>query len=310
MTRHLNKKHVLFQVERPQEVLKTYFLVKTKATSPPELKKKFWNVLNVILESRCFPFGEIAHYFSESLNEIYQNNCTQYKTMKTTFPKISKAVSISIRYRKTSHTQFVKSQSNERGVRKLAQPKRDSTFEQKTRIVPSRESSGISQNIIFSCNQRKKQSRAQTDNFGTYSTSFCKVGVFLSEKSPIAFRTVCAKIIKTIAHNPKRRRPRFRKNQKLFFSKYSVSQDISNASVKSQSTEHSVRKTLQPRRDSAFEQKTRIVPSRETSGSSQIIFFSYNQRKKQSRAQKDISGTYTTSFWKVSVLLKKQNLFL
>ena len=41
VTRHLNKKHVLFQVERSQEVLKTDFLVTTEATSLPELKKTF-----------------------------------------------------------------------------------------------------------------------------------------------------------------------------------------------------------------------------------------------------------------------------
>ena len=81
--------------------------------------------------------------------------------------------------------QDVKSQSTERSVRKLARPKRDSAFEQKTRIVPRRETSGCSQNIFFSYNQRKKQSKAQTDIFGTYSTSFWKVGVFLSVRSPI-----------------------------------------------------------------------------------------------------------------------------
>ena len=80
--------------------------------------------------------------------------------------------------------------------------------------------------------------------------------------------------------------------------------------VKSQSTKRSLRKLAQPKRDSAFEQKTRIVPRREISGSSENNFFSHNQRKKQSRAQKDISGAYLTSFWKVYVLLKKQKLFL
>ena len=33
--------HVLFQVERYEVVIKTAFLVTTKATSPPELKKTF-----------------------------------------------------------------------------------------------------------------------------------------------------------------------------------------------------------------------------------------------------------------------------
>ena len=39
MTLHLNEKHVLLQVERSEEVLKTDFLVITKETSPAELKK-------------------------------------------------------------------------------------------------------------------------------------------------------------------------------------------------------------------------------------------------------------------------------
>ena len=61
MILHLNKKHVLFQVERSEEVLKTEILVTTKEKSPAELKKKlFWNVLNVVMENLCFPFGENA----------------------------------------------------------------------------------------------------------------------------------------------------------------------------------------------------------------------------------------------------------
>ena len=236
------------------------------------------------MESWCFPFGEIAHYFSESLYENHQNNCTQYKTTKTTFPKKSKAVFISIRYRKTSQTQYVKSQSTERSVRgKLAQPKRDSAIEQKTRIVPSRETSGSSQNIFFSYNQRKMQSRARTDIFGTYSTSFGKVGVFLSVRSPIIFRTVCTKLIKTIAHNPKRRRPSFRKNQKLFFPSIRYRKTSQTQDVKSQSSEHSARKIPQPKPDSAFEQRTRIVSFREISGISQTIFLFTTKEK--SRAE-------------------------
>ena len=66
---------------------------------------------------------------------------------------------------------------------------------------------------------------------------------------------------------------------KSCFYKYSITQDSSNAGCKEQSTKRSLRRLAQPKRDSAFEQKTRIVPSRETSGSSQNIFFSYNQRK-------------------------------
>ena len=72
----------------------------------------------------------------------------------------------------------------------------------------------------------------------------------------------------------------------------------------------SFRQRAQPKRDSAFEQKTRINSSREIWETSQNRFLNYNQRNKPSRAQKDIFWTYSTSFWKVSVLLKKHKLFL
>ena len=41
LTLLLNKKHVLFQVERSQQILKTTFLVTTKESSQAELKKTF-----------------------------------------------------------------------------------------------------------------------------------------------------------------------------------------------------------------------------------------------------------------------------
>ena len=129
----------------------------------------------------------------------------------------------------------------------------------KTRIVPKTETSGSSQNIFFSYNQRKKQSRAKADIFGTYSTSFWKVCVFLSVKSPNIFRKVLTKIIKTFAHNKKRRRPRFRKKSKAFFINTRYRKITHTQDVKSQSTKCSVRKLAQPKRDSAFEQETRFV---------------------------------------------------
>ena len=97
-------------------------------------QKQFWNVLNVVLESLCLPFGEIAQYFSDRLYENHQNNCTQYKTT-TTFPKETKAVFLSIRYRKTSQTQDVKSQSTKRSLRKLAQAKPNTAVEQKWVLI-------------------------------------------------------------------------------------------------------------------------------------------------------------------------------
>ena len=174
MTLHLKKKHALFQAERSEEVFKTDFSVTTKETSPAELKK-------TVLERTQRRFGKFL------------------------FSRKTKAVFISIRYYKASQTQDVKSQSTKRSLQELAQPKRNSAFEQKTRIVPSREFSGSSQNRFFSYNQRKKPSNAQKDNFGTYSTSFWKVCVFLLVKSPKIFRTVCTKTIETTAHNTKRR---------------------------------------------------------------------------------------------------------
>ena len=193
-------------------------------------------------ETRFVWSGEI---WASSQNSFFSYNQSNkptraqkdiFGTYSTSFWKVcfaqETAVFISIRYHKTSQTQDVKSQSTKPSLRKMAQPKRDSAFEQKTHIVPSRETSGSSQNLFFSYSQRKKQSRAQTDIFGTYSTSFWKVDVFLSVRLPIVFRKVCAKIIITIAHNPKRRRPRFRKKIKSCFFKYSVSQDISNAGCK------------------------------------------------------------------------------
>ena len=62
--------------------------------------KQFWNVLNVVLESFYFDKG-------------------------------TKAVFLSIRYRKTSQTQYVKSQSTKRSLRKLAQAKPNTAVEEK-----------------------------------------------------------------------------------------------------------------------------------------------------------------------------------
>ena len=120
-------------------------------------------------------------------------------------------------------------------------------------------------------------------------------------RSPNIFRTVCTKIIKTIAHNPKRRRLRFRKNQKRFFPSIRYRKTSQTQDVKSQSTEHSVRKLPQPKRDSAFEQRTRIVSCREISGISQKSFSIYNQKKSRAELKQTFLETYSTSFWKVGV---------
>ena len=100
VTLHLNNKHVLFQVERSEEVLKTAFLVTTVATSPPELKKTF-------LERTQRRFGKFLFC---SRNKIFF---------------------INIRYHKTSQTQDGKSQSTNRSFRKPAQAKPNTAVEHK-----------------------------------------------------------------------------------------------------------------------------------------------------------------------------------
>ena len=225
-------------------------------------KKHFWNVLNVVLE---------GFYFAQE----------------------TKAVFISIRYPKTSQTQDVKSQSTKRSLRSLAQPKLDSAFEQKTRIVPSREIWGSSRNNFLERNQRL---------FGNFV--FC-----FRWNWPIFFGRFVRNSSKQL-HTIQNDGDTFPKKSKAVFLSIRYRKTSQTQDVKSQSTKRSVRKLAQPKRDSAFEPETRIVSSGEIWGSSQNSFFSYNQSNKPTRAQKDIFGTYSTSFWKGSVLLKKQELFL
>ena len=118
MTLHLNKNHILFQVERSEEVLKRDFLVTTKKTSPAELKKTF-----------------LEH--------------NQRRFVKFLFSSRNKSCFFCIRYHKTSQTEDVKSQSTECSLRSRAQPKHDYAFEQKRRIVSSRENWGSSQNSFL-----------------------------------------------------------------------------------------------------------------------------------------------------------------
>ena len=217
------------------------------------------------------------------------------KRRRPRFRKNQKLFFLSIRYRKTSQTQDVKSQSTERSVRKIAQPKRDSAFEQKTRIVSCGEISASSQNSFFIYNQRIKPTRAQKRHLWNLLNVVLAVSVFPSVKSPKIFRKVWTKIIKTIAHNTKRRRPRFRKKGKAVFVNIRYRKTSQTQDSKSQSTERRVRKIAHPKRDSAFEQKTRIVSCGEISANSQNSFFIYNQRIKPTRARKDLFGTYSTS---------------
>ena len=104
MTLHLNKKHVLFQTERSEEVLKTAFLVRTEATSPPQLKR-------TILERTQRRFGKFLFC---SRNKIFL---------------------ISFRYHQTSQTHEGESQTTKRSLRKLAQAKPNTPVEQKLVLI-------------------------------------------------------------------------------------------------------------------------------------------------------------------------------
>ena len=121
------------------------------------------------------------------------------------------------------------------------------------------------------------------------------------------FSKICTETFKKNVHNPKRRKSRFQKMKNCFFNNWNCISQIHDLKP---IIKRSFRQPAQPKHDSAFEQKTRIVSSREIWGSSQNRFLNYHQRNKPSRAQKDIFGTYSTSFWKDSILLKKQKLIL
>ena len=155
----------------------------------------------------------------------------QYKTTKTTFPKKIESF-FCIRYRKTSQTQDVKSESTKFSLQKLAQPERDSAFEQKTRFVPCRETSGSSQKNFFNYNKRIKPSRAQTDIFRTYSTSFWKVCVLLFGEIAQYFSEGLVENHQNNCTQYKTTKATFPRKVKSCFYKYLVSQDISNAGCK------------------------------------------------------------------------------
>ena len=80
--------------------------------------------------------------------------------------------------------------------------------------------------------------------------------------------------------------------------------------VKSQSTERSVRKIAQPKRESAFEEKRRIVSCRQISASSQNSFFYLQPNNQAEQSSKRHFWNVHNVVLEVSVLLKKQKLFL
>ena len=200
MTLHLNKKHVLFQVDRSEEVLKTDFLVTTKETSAAELKRQFWNVLNVVLESFCFA-------------------------------QETKAVFISIRYHKTSQTQDVKSQSTKRSLRSLAQPKRDSAFEQKDVLFQVERSEEVLKKAFLVTTEATSPWGFEKTFLERTQRHFGKFVFSFRWNRPKIFGRFVRKSSKQL-HTIQNDEDYVSKKIKSCFSKYSISQDISNAGCK------------------------------------------------------------------------------
>ena len=101
------------------------------------------------------------------------------------------------------------------------------------------------------------------------------------------FSKNCTETFKKKVHNPKRRRPRFQKMKNCFFNSWYC---ISETHDSKPNIKRSFRQIALPKHDSAFEQKTRIVSSREIWGSSQNTFSTYNQKN----AKQSSNG----HFWK------------
>ena len=73
LTLHLNKKHVLFQVERSGEVLKTDFSVTTKEASTAELKKTFLERTQRRFGKFLFCLGNKSCFYKYSISQDISN---------------------------------------------------------------------------------------------------------------------------------------------------------------------------------------------------------------------------------------------
>ena len=95
MTLHLNKKHVLFQVERSEEALKIDFLVTTKETSPAEIKKtflertkrRFGKFLFSFRWTRPIFFGKFGRKSSKQVHTIQKDEDHVCEKIKSCFYK-------------------------------------------------------------------------------------------------------------------------------------------------------------------------------------------------------------------------------
>ena len=103
LTLHLNKKHVLFHVERSQQVPKTAFLVTTKEPSRAELKKtllertlrRFGKFVFSFRWNRQKFFGRFVRKSSKHLHTIQNDVDHVSKNIKSCFYKYSISQNIS-----------------------------------------------------------------------------------------------------------------------------------------------------------------------------------------------------------------------
>ena len=216
--------------------------------------RRLWAGLNVILRGKLIGCSDIGRHFSKICTETFKKMYTIQNDEDQVSEKNQKLFFLSIRYRKTSQTQDVKRQSTERSIQKKAQPKRDSAFEQKTRIVPAKETSGSSQNLFFSYNQRKNQSRAKTDIFDNVLNVILESWCFLFGEISHYLSDCLYENHQTNCTHSQTTKTTFPKKSKAVFLSFRYHKSSQTQDVKSQSTKRSLRKLVQAKPNTAVEQ--------------------------------------------------------
>ena len=299
----------MFQVERSQEVLKTIFLVTTKEKSRAALKKTFLgrfprlfgNFLFCIRWNRPIFFGRFKRKSSKQLHTIQNEGDHVSEKIKSCFSKYSISQDISNAGCREPKYQTERSKTSAAKTWFWIWTRNRYCFKWRDLRKFSKQ--------LFSYNQSNKPTRPQKTFLESTQRRFGNFVFCFRWNRPIFFGRFVRKHQNNCTQY-KTTETRFLKKTKAVFLSIQYYKTSQTQDVKSQITKRSVRKLAQPKLDSAFEQEARIVSSGEIWRSSENSFFSYNQRIKPTRAQKYFFGTCSLSFWKVSVLLKKQKLFL
>ena len=121
------------------------------------------------------------------------------------------------------------------------------------------------------------------------------------------FSKICTETFKRNVHNPKQRRPPFQKMKNCFFNNwYCISQIHDLKPI----IKRSFRQPAQPKHDSAFNEKHVLLQVERSQQVLKTAFLFTTKESSPPELKKTFFGKYSTSFWKVSILLKKQKLFL